>query len=46
MTVHSSIPSDDHFTQIETLRKSGSLQAIHANAGAALGTFLTQFTIE
>jgi hypothetical protein len=46
LTVHSSIPSDDHFTQIETLRKSGGLQAVHANAGAALGTFLTQFTIE
>lgn len=46
MTLHSSIPSDDHFTQLETLRKSGGLQAIHANAGASLGTFLTQFTIE
>lgn len=46
LTVHSSIPSDDHFTQIETLRKSGGLQAVHANAGADLGTFLTQFTIE
>jgi hypothetical protein len=46
LTLHSSIPADDHFTQLETLRKSGGLQAIHANAGAALGTFLTQFTIE
>jgi hypothetical protein len=46
MTVHSSIPSDEHFTQVETLRKSGGLQAIHANAGASLGTFLTQFSIE
>jgi hypothetical protein len=46
MTVHSSIPSDDHFTQLETLRKSGGLQAIQANGGAALGTFLTQFSIE
>jgi len=46
LTLHSSIPSDDHFTQIETLRKSGGLQAIHANGGAALGTFLTQFSIE
>jgi len=46
MTVHSSVPSDDHFTQLEALRKSGGLRAIHANAGAALGTFLTQFTIE
>jgi hypothetical protein len=46
MTVHSSIPADDHFTQLETLRKSGGLQAIHANGGASLGTFLTQFSIE
>lgn len=47
MTVHSSIPVDDeHFTQLETLRKSGGLQAVHANAGASLGTFLTQFVIE
>jgi hypothetical protein len=46
MTVHSSVPIDDHFGQLETLRKSGGLQAIHANAGASLGTFLTQFTIE
>lgn len=46
LTLHSSIPADDHFTQLETLSKSGGLQAIHANAGAALGTFLTQFTIE
>lgn len=46
LTLHSSIPADDHFTQLETLRKSGGLQAIHANGGAALGTFLTQFTIE
>lgn len=46
MTVHSSVPSDDHFTQLETLRKSGGLQAVHANAGAELGTFLAQFKIE
>lgn len=46
MTLHSSIPADDHFTQLETLRKSGGLQAIHANGGASLGTFLTQFSIE
>jgi hypothetical protein len=47
MTVHSSVPADDeHFTQVETLRKSGGLQAVHANAGASLGTFLTQFVIE
>lgn len=46
LTLHSSIPADDHFSQLETLRKSGSLQAVHANAGAALGVFLTQFTIE
>lgn len=46
LTVHSSVPSDDHFTQLETLRKSGGLQAIHANAGASLGTFVTQFQIE
>ena len=46
LTLHSSIPSDDHFGQLETLRKTGGLQAIHANGGAGLGTFLTQFTIE
>jgi hypothetical protein len=46
LTVHSSIPADDHFSQLETLRKSGGLQAIHANGGASLGTFLTQFSIE
>ena len=46
LTLHSSIPADDHFSQLETLRKSGGLQAIHANGGAELGTFLTQFTIE
>ena len=46
LTEHSSIPSDDHFSQLETLRKSGGLQAIHANGGAALGTFITQFSIE
>lgn len=46
LTLHSSIPADDHFTQLETLRKSGGLQAVHANGGAALGTFLTQFTIQ
>jgi hypothetical protein len=46
MTVHSSIPADDHFAQLETLRKSGGLQAVHANGGASLGTFITQFSIE
>lgn len=47
LTVHSSAPAEDgRFRQVETLRKSGGLQAIHANSGESLGTFVTQFTIE
>jgi hypothetical protein len=44
-TVTSSVPAGDAFTQVETLRVSGSLQALHASSGASLGTFLTQFVI-
>lgn len=44
-TVTSSVDAGDHFTQAETLRVGGSLQSIHANSGASLGTFLTQFVI-
>jgi hypothetical protein len=47
LTIHSSVPADDGlFRQAETLRKSGGLQAVHANSGASLGTFITQFAIE
>jgi len=47
LTIHSSVPADDgQFRQAETLRKSGGLQAVHANAGESLGTFVTQFAIE
>lgn len=45
-SVHASAPDGEHFKQVETLRESGGLQAVHANSGAGLGLFITQFVIQ
>jgi hypothetical protein len=45
VSLHVAVPGEepDTFAVKQTYRQSGELQAIQANAGAQLGTFLTSF---
>ena len=45
VTLHVAVPGrePDTFAALETYRKAGELQAVHANGGAKLGLFVTSF---
>jgi hypothetical protein len=46
-SLHASVlAAEGNFTVAETFHQAGSLQAIHANGGASLGLFVTQFVIQ